>query len=138
MNSVKKPVAVAKLIFNAGEAKPGPPVGPVLAQFQLNIANVCKELNEQSLKRFAPATPIPAKIAVFADKTHRVALGSPTLSSLIFHFRPLVAGGQPLTLVQVYDLFLIHRHGHPRFSDRSLLRQVLGSLRSARLGPISF
>jgi hypothetical protein len=42
----KKIVQKIKLSINAVSAKPGPPLGPVLGQYQLNIADFCKEFNK--------------------------------------------------------------------------------------------
>ena len=47
----KKPktvTTVIKLVINAGQAKPVPPVGPALGQAGLNIMGFCKEFNART------------------------------------------------------------------------------------------
>ena len=45
---VKAVAANIKLIINAGQAKPAPPVGPALGQAGLNIMSFCKDFNAKT------------------------------------------------------------------------------------------
>lgn len=71
-----------KFYFGAGEAKPAPPLGPVIAMFQLNMAQVCKELNELSANYPAGLT-LSATVYRVGPKLHRIVLGKPTLKILL-------------------------------------------------------
>ena len=44
----KAVTATIKLLINAGQAKPAPPVGPALGQAGLNIMNFCKDFNAKT------------------------------------------------------------------------------------------
>ena len=48
-SKAKKAVtATIKLVINAGQAKPAPPVGPALGQAGLNIMSFCKDFNAKT------------------------------------------------------------------------------------------
>ena len=44
----KAVTATIKLVINAGQAKPAPPVGPALGQAGLNIMSFCKDFNAKT------------------------------------------------------------------------------------------
>lgn len=48
MASKKKIASTIKLIVNAGQAKPSPPVGPALGQAGLKIMDFCKDFNSKT------------------------------------------------------------------------------------------
>jgi hypothetical protein len=48
MSKPKTVSATIKLLINAGQAKPAPPVGPALGQAGLNIMNFCKDFNAKT------------------------------------------------------------------------------------------
>jgi len=51
-----------KFFFPAAEAKSGAPLSPIISMFQLNITQVCKDLNTQSSKSYLPGVILSAKI----------------------------------------------------------------------------
>jgi hypothetical protein len=75
----KKIVQIIKLEVPAGAARPGPPIGPVLGQHQLNTAEFCKEFNKLTDK-MEQGTNIPVLIFKKADKTFDIKLKAPTTS----------------------------------------------------------
>lgn len=56
-SKAKKAVtATIKLVINAGQAKPAPPVGPALGQAGLNIMSFCKDFNAKTAdKKVCPS-----------------------------------------------------------------------------------
>lgn len=48
MSKPKQVTASIKLLINAGQAKPSPPVGPALGQAGLNIMSFCKDFNAKT------------------------------------------------------------------------------------------
>ena len=64
----KKIDASIKLHVPAGQAKPGPPVGPALGQHGLNIMDFCKAFNAET-QSLEAGMPIPVIITVYADKS---------------------------------------------------------------------
>jgi ribosomal protein L11 len=73
----KKIVQIIKLEVMAGAAKPGPPIGPVLGQHQLNTAEFCKEFNKLT-EKMEIGMQIPVLIYKKADRTFDLKLRSPT------------------------------------------------------------
>lgn len=46
--SAKTVASKIKLVINAGQAKPSPPVGPALGQAGLKIMDFCKDFNAKT------------------------------------------------------------------------------------------
>ena len=46
--SGKTVASVIRLVINAGQAKPSPPVGPALGQAGLKIMDFCKDFNAKT------------------------------------------------------------------------------------------
>ena len=78
----KKIAAYIKLHVPAGEARPGPPVGPALGQHGLNIMEFCKAFNAQTQGQEA-GMPIPVVITVYADKSFNFITKTPPASYLL-------------------------------------------------------
>jgi len=72
-----------KFFFPSGEAKSGAPLSPIISMFQLNITQVCKDLNELSIKSYLQGVILPAKIFKLAGSgktsTYTIRLSSPSL-----------------------------------------------------------
>jgi large subunit ribosomal protein L11 len=73
--------AIIKLHIKAGKATPAPPVGPALAQHQLNIAEFCTKFNDAT--RDLGDFKIPIEITVYKDKTYTFILKQPPAPQLI-------------------------------------------------------
>lgn len=73
--------AIIKLHIKAGKATPAPPVGPALAQHQVNIAEFCTRFNDAT--RDLGDFKIPVEITVFKDKTYSLVLKQPPAAQLI-------------------------------------------------------
>ena len=88
----KTVTANIKLLINAGQAKPAPPVGPALGQAGLNIMSFCKDFNAKTadikVQGCAPgraglpvagasltsgclqdSVPVPVKLLAYSDKS---------------------------------------------------------------------
>jgi large subunit ribosomal protein L11 len=77
----KKVKAVVTLALNAGKASPAPPVGPALAQHQVNLMAFVKEYNAKTANKIGEI--IPAEITIFTDGSFRILLKSPPTTFLI-------------------------------------------------------
>src|SRR6478609_2658888 len=78
---MKKVTGQVKLQAPGGEAKPGPPIGPVLGQHGVNIPMFIKDFNARTadMKGYV----IPVVITVFSDKSFTYITKTPPTSILL-------------------------------------------------------
>lgn len=72
---------IIKLHIQAGKANPAPPVGPALAQHQVNIAEFCQRFNDAT--RELGDFKIPVEIMVYTDRSYDLKLHQPPAAQLI-------------------------------------------------------
>ncbi|MDR1608176.1 MAG: 50S ribosomal protein L11 [Deltaproteobacteria bacterium] len=77
----KKVTAQVKLQLPAGKALPGPPVGPALGQYGLNIGEFVKAYNARTQSQ--TGTIIPVVITVYSDRTFTFVTKTPPASVLL-------------------------------------------------------
>ena len=77
----KKVKAVIKLQLPAGKATPGPPVGPALGPYGVNIMAFCKEYNERTASQ--EGSIIPVEITIYDDRSFSFVTKTPPVSDLL-------------------------------------------------------
>ena len=77
----KKVKTIIKLNLPAGEATPGPPVGPALGQHGLPIMDFIRAYNEKTASQ--KGNVIPAIITVYEDRTFSFETKLPPVSAMI-------------------------------------------------------
>jgi large subunit ribosomal protein L11 len=77
----KKVVGQIKIQCPGGEAKPGPPIGPVLGAAGVNIPMFIKDFNAKTADK--KGFVIPVIITVFSDKSFTYELKTPPASILL-------------------------------------------------------
>lgn len=78
----KKILSYIKLQVPAGDAQPGPPVGPALGQHGVNIMEFCKAFNAET-QNMERGSPVPVEITVYADRSFTYITKTPPASWLI-------------------------------------------------------
>ena len=108
-----------KLRVTAGSARPGPAIGQALGPLGINMAEFCKQFNEQSAGLYAKDVPVSVLLSAYSDRSFKFEVRSPPTSYLVkkcagmakgpSHPNPEVASGY-LTPEQVYEIARI-KHG---------------------------
>lgn len=100
---MKGKVTSIKIFVDAGEAKGGPPLGPVLGQYQIDINSFCKEFNEKTSK-VIKGVSLPVVIQRFENKTFKLIIKQPTIN---FIFNQISGNTKHITRSQCFDLVKI-------------------------------
>lgn len=79
----KKVVAQVTIQIPAGRAVPGPPVGPALGAYGINLPLFIKQYNELSAKHYPAGMIVPAKVTVFGDRSFTFELKTPPAGVLV-------------------------------------------------------
>ena len=77
----KKVSKVVKLAINAGKANPAPPIGPVLGQTGINIAQFCQQYNDRTKSMMGNIVPVI--ITVYEDRSFTFITKTPPASDLL-------------------------------------------------------
>ncbi len=135
----KKIKAVVKLAINAGKATPAPPIGPALAQHNINLMQFCKEYNARTANRVGEI--VPAEITVFTDGSFKFALKSPPTSFLLMKAAGIQKGASnPLTQTvgtlkrsQIREIAEIKKDDMNANDIEAAMRQIEGTARQMGL-----
>ncbi len=108
------PVGILRTRIFSGEAAPQPPLGPILGQYQINMASFCEHFNEESLAFFNERV----EVRVFARRLdfNNVVLNLqlPSISSMVFSLSPLKSRKRArLNLRRLFDLIRIYQSFRP-------------------------
>jgi large subunit ribosomal protein L11 len=86
----KKVLAQVKLQLPAGQAATGPPVGPALGQYGLNLGEFTKAYNAKTQDKVG--TIIPVVITVYSDRTFTFITKTPPAAVLLKQTAKLASG----------------------------------------------
>lgn len=90
----KRKKAKVKLMIQACQATPAPPVGPALGQYGVNIMEFCNQFNERSKDK--GDNLIPVVITVYHDNSFDFIMKNPPTSFLLKKEAGIVKGsGEP-------------------------------------------
>lgn len=79
----KKILGQVTVQIPAGQAAPGPPVGPALGTYGINLPLFIKQYNEQSVREYPAGTIVPARVTIFGDRSFSFELKVPPAAVLI-------------------------------------------------------
>ncbi len=77
----KKIIKNVKFLAPAGKATPAPPLGPVLGQAGVNIAEFCTKFNAASQEYMGETVGV--KLTVYEDRTYDFVIKTPPVTGLI-------------------------------------------------------
>jgi large subunit ribosomal protein L11 len=132
----KRVIATIKLQIPAGNASPGPPVGPALGQHGVNIVEFCKSFNSKTQKD--AGLIIPVVLTVYHDRTFSFITKTPPAAVLLKRAAGIAkASGESnktkigkVTMDQVIE---IARLKMPDLNAREIdaaVRMIMGTARS--------
>jgi hypothetical protein len=136
----KRIVHVIKLYAVPGSAKPGPPIGPILGQHQINTNDFCKEFNKLTEKMDATLV-LPVLLFKKADRSFDILLRAPTLSHYISAMKlNFKKTNQGFPIFSAFQHVIVKKYIYFRqdkknifISDFKFVKSSLGSMRSAKL-----
>jgi large subunit ribosomal protein L11 len=134
--AAKNLVATVKLQIPAGNATPGPPVGPALGQHGVNIMEFCNAFNSRTKNDMGLI--IPVVISIFANRKYTFITKTPPAAILLKRAAGIAkASGEPnktkigkVTMDQVREIAKIKMPDLNATSMDSAMSMVLGTARS--------
>ena len=131
----KEITGTLKLVIEAGQAKPAPPVGPALGQRGIQIMDFCKKFND---KTKGMEGPIPCLITVYKDKSFTFVLKKPPVTYYILKAVGLKKGGRTpgrnivrqISKEQIKKIAEDKMEDMNAFTVEQAIKQVEGSCRS--------
>jgi large subunit ribosomal protein L11 len=132
----KNVIATVKLQIPAGNATPGPPVGPALGQHGVNIMEFCNAFNARTKKDMGLI--IPVVISIYQNRTFSFITKTPPAAILLKRAAGIAkASGEPnrtkigtVTMDQVAEIAKMKMPDLNANDLEAAMRMVLGTARS--------
>ena len=102
MSAVK---GTARLLLNAGAAKPSPAIGQALGPLGVNMMEFCKDFNAKTTQ-YKPSATMRVKLVAFEDKTFKYTLFAPPTSWYLKRVTGLAKGSSTPGTVSVGQVSL--------------------------------
>lgn len=132
----KKAIATVKLQIPAGNATPGPPVGPALGQHGVNIMEFCNAFNARTKKDVGLI--IPVVISIYQNRSFSFITKTPPAAVLLKRAAGIAkASGEPnktkignVTMDQVVEIAKTKMPDLNACDVDAAVKMVLGTARS--------
>jgi ribosomal protein L11 len=121
-------MGIIKLYVPAVEARPGPPLAPILGQHQINIVEFCKEFNKISAV-WSPSVPLPVKVKKLEANRFSITVNSPTIH---FFLSQLMDESRSVTIEKLYDI-LLFKLEYLKSDKKKVANLLFGFLNSKRI-----
>lgn len=137
MSKAKTVTATIRLVINAGQAKPSPPVGPALGQAGLKIMDFCKDFNAKTAD-FRDDVPIPVVLTAYADKSFTYEMKSPPATYFIKKAAGISTGSQKpghesaasISLKHLYAIAEVKQKDTSHIPLASIIKSLQGTCKS--------
>lgn len=100
-------------------------LGPVLSAYDLNINNICKDINSVT-KVFPKSFQTSVEVTIYVDKTFVTKIKGPTITYLL---KSLKSEKNSVGLVDLWRVYLIKK----KFNKATTLVELLSTVRSTNL-----
>lgn len=135
----KQVSAIIRLVVNAGQAKPAPPVGPALGQHRLNLMAFCKDFNART-QHIKSDVPMSVMVTAYKDNSFDFKIKSPSTSYFLKKAAGLQSGSGNaghriagvVTPKHVYEIAKIKQADPDSqyMSLESISKSIMGTARS--------
>jgi len=133
---MKKVKAVVQLQLQAGQANPGPPVGPALAPHGVNVMAFCKDYNARTKDKAGMI--IPVVVTVYTDGSYTMQLKTPPTSFLLKRAAGIEKGASNpskeivgrVTRKQLREIAEIKKPDMNTDDIEAIMRQIEGTARN--------
>ncbi|MEM1689076.1 MAG: 50S ribosomal protein L11 [Candidatus Hadarchaeales archaeon] len=123
-----------KLLIEGGKATPGPPIGPALGPFGLNVAKIVAEINQKTQEFEGMKVPVTLIIDP-KTKSYEIKVGLPPVSALIKKELGLEKGASApqkeifgnLTMEQAIKIAKMKRGSSLAKTLKAAVKEVLGT-----------
>lgn len=132
-------VRTVRLTVGAGAAKPGPGIGQALGPLGLNMAEFCKQFNEET-KDYVKDVPVPVQLKAYSNRTFKFTCKTPPTSWMLKQCagikkgasRPAHETAGKVHVKQIYEIARIKKRqkSMSRLNLNNICRIVMGSAQS--------
>lgn len=143
-SSAPATASLLKLTIPAGQAAPGPPVGPALGQKGVKAIDFCRQFNDQSMKQFQAGLPLRALITVQPDRRFSFSIRPPSTGFMLKRAAGIdrLSSRYTVAMMSVKVLYEIAKQKRAldeslsHLSEQSVFEMVWGQARKCGIKPI--